>query len=210
MKSIIEEASSIAKAVERGWEKAGKPKEFTVKIFEEAKKNFIGFVVHSAKVGIFFQELPEKSAEKSVEAPRNNSSRQIQRRPLSTPSASTPHETTPARRTAPLEKKAIRPIATEAPAEPVAAPAIEWTPPMVETASDWLKGLLKSIEKGSVGVTSEVSGSTLQLFIHEQILADPQQEKHLFINFSTLIIQAIKRKTRKSLKGYRVSVFRQQ
>ncbi len=39
MKSIMEEASSIAKAVEKGWMKAGCPKEFSVKVFENAEKN---------------------------------------------------------------------------------------------------------------------------------------------------------------------------
>ncbi len=54
MKSVIEEGSSISKAIETGWLKAGKPKEFTVKIFQEAKKNFFGFTKVVAKVGIFF------------------------------------------------------------------------------------------------------------------------------------------------------------
>ena len=56
MKSIIEEASSISKAIENGWLKAGKPKEFSVKIFEEPKKNFFGITIKSAKIGIFFSD----------------------------------------------------------------------------------------------------------------------------------------------------------
>jgi hypothetical protein len=31
MKSVIQEGSSVAKAIEQGWEKAGKPKEFIKK-----------------------------------------------------------------------------------------------------------------------------------------------------------------------------------
>jgi len=56
MKSVIEEGSSISKAIQNGWLKAGKPKEFTVKIFQEPKKNFLGFTTVVAKVGIFFNE----------------------------------------------------------------------------------------------------------------------------------------------------------
>lgn len=56
MKSVIQEASTIAKAIEQGWIKAGKPKDFTVKIFEEPKKNFLGFTTKNAKVGIFIEE----------------------------------------------------------------------------------------------------------------------------------------------------------
>lgn len=56
MKSIMQEASSIAKAIEQGWIKAGKPVEFTVKVYEEAQKNFIGFTTKSAKIAILFNE----------------------------------------------------------------------------------------------------------------------------------------------------------
>ncbi len=63
MKSLMEEASSISKAIENGWTNAGKPKEFTVKIFEEPEKNFFGFTSKPAKIGIFFTE-PKKAEEK--------------------------------------------------------------------------------------------------------------------------------------------------
>lgn len=66
MKSIIHEASSIAKAVEQGWIKAGKPQEFSVKVFEDAEKNFFGFTTKQAKVAIFFKDVNE--------APRNTRS----------------------------------------------------------------------------------------------------------------------------------------
>lgn len=56
MKSIVHEGSSIAKAVEQGWIKAGKPAEFTIKVLEEAKKNFIGLTTHSAKIALYFDE----------------------------------------------------------------------------------------------------------------------------------------------------------
>ena len=56
MKSIIQEASSIAKAVELGWIKANKPENFSIKILEEAETNFFGFTKKSAKIAIIFDE----------------------------------------------------------------------------------------------------------------------------------------------------------
>lgn len=56
MKSIMEEGSSIFKALEKAWIRAGKPQEFSVKIFEEEQKNFFGMTKRSAKVAIFFDE----------------------------------------------------------------------------------------------------------------------------------------------------------
>ncbi len=56
MKSIVEEASSIVKAIEKAWERAGKPQEFTVKVFEDAERGFLGMTKKPAKVGIFFTQ----------------------------------------------------------------------------------------------------------------------------------------------------------
>ncbi len=72
MRSVIQEAASIAQAVELGWIKAGKPKDFTVKIFEEAQKKFFGLItVKKAKIGIFVEDRPQQ---------RSGDQRQQQRR----------------------------------------------------------------------------------------------------------------------------------
>ena len=60
MKSIMEEASTISKAIEKGLAKAGNPKEFSVKIYEEPERNFFGITTKPAKIGIFFDEGKEK------------------------------------------------------------------------------------------------------------------------------------------------------
>ncbi len=72
MKSVIEEGPSIAKAIEQGWIKAGKPKEFSIKIFQEPKKNFFGMTTTIAKVGIFFRDFNE-SKESHQNSYRNQS-----------------------------------------------------------------------------------------------------------------------------------------
>jgi hypothetical protein len=56
MKSVVAEASSIAKALELAWQKAGQPKEFLVKVFQEPQRNMFGLTKTSAKVGIFFDD----------------------------------------------------------------------------------------------------------------------------------------------------------
>jgi predicted RNA-binding protein Jag len=60
MKSIIHEASSLGKAIDQGWEKAGKPQEFTIRVLEEAERGFLGFTKRSAKVAIYFEEHVSK------------------------------------------------------------------------------------------------------------------------------------------------------
>jgi hypothetical protein len=68
MKSLIEEASSIAKAVEKAWERAGNPQSFSIKIFELPEKNFIGMTTKYAKIGFFFEEKYTNSAQQSTVA----------------------------------------------------------------------------------------------------------------------------------------------
>lgn len=69
MKSIIEEASSISKAIEKAWIHAGKPREFSIKVFEEAKVSFLGFTKQSAKIALMFDEkkITIRSEEKTKE-----------------------------------------------------------------------------------------------------------------------------------------------
>jgi hypothetical protein len=56
MKSIIQEESSVERAIKKCWEKAGKPREFSIKVFEEEEKNFIGMTRKPAKIALFFEE----------------------------------------------------------------------------------------------------------------------------------------------------------
>lgn len=57
MKSIMEEASSVAKAIETAWNRAGQPTEFTVKVLELPQTSFFGLKTSkSAKVAFFFNE----------------------------------------------------------------------------------------------------------------------------------------------------------
>jgi len=58
MKSIIEQASSIMKAIEKAWNQAEQPKEFSIKIFEKEERNFFGMTTKPAKIGIFFGDKP--------------------------------------------------------------------------------------------------------------------------------------------------------
>jgi len=59
MKSVIQEASSLCKAIEQGWLKAGKPKEFSIRILQEPYKNFLGMTTQNAKIAVFFGRIGE-------------------------------------------------------------------------------------------------------------------------------------------------------
>ena len=82
MKSIMEEASSIMEAIQKGWDRAGKPHEFSVKVFEDAETSFFGMrTVKSAKIALFYQEgAPSFTTEKADSSNRPAKSRQPDRR----------------------------------------------------------------------------------------------------------------------------------
>jgi predicted RNA-binding protein Jag len=48
MKSILQEGSSVFKAVEQAWSTAGKPQEFTVRVLETESRNFFGITTKPA------------------------------------------------------------------------------------------------------------------------------------------------------------------
>lgn len=118
MKSIMEEASSIIKAIEKGWLKAGQPKEFSVKVFEEPQKNFIGITIKSAKIAIFFDEaLNIKQVESIPHKPKHVSQYKPHERPNVAPAYSShaskdkdikEKEAHPAAKPKPVHKPAVR------------------------------------------------------------------------------------------------------
>lgn len=98
MKSLIEEASTITKAVEKAWVRAGKPAEFTIKVFEEPKYNFLGMTTKSAKVAIFFKSteaapLTNLQEKRDIKTPakEQSSKNRSPRAPQEQPNARTPY-----------------------------------------------------------------------------------------------------------------------
>lgn len=91
MKSIMEEASTIFKAIEKAWILAEKPQSFSVKVLEEPEKNFFGMTTKSAKIALLFEESTntghhkQKNAQQPAQTKRN-------------PSQQTPAQREPAKR----------------------------------------------------------------------------------------------------------------
>lgn len=55
MKSVVVEASTVAKAIETAWHKAEKPEEFFVRVLQEHQSGFLGFGSQKAKIVLFFK-----------------------------------------------------------------------------------------------------------------------------------------------------------
>ena len=84
----MEEASSIAKAIETAWNRAGQPTEFSVKVLELPETSFFGLKTSkSAKVAFFFNEAtvtvrPRESGQRHEASGDRHAPRQSNQRPV--------------------------------------------------------------------------------------------------------------------------------
>ena len=178
MKSIIQEASSVMKAIEQGWQKAGKPKEFSLKIFEEPQKNFIGLTIKKAKIGLFFEAAKPEFIKPEKKRP-------IQKR----------------------EKKVIPPKkAEQREIKPTPQERVIWTPEMIKESQQWIKGILTIIKRPEVSFNTEVSHYQLRLTFNKPVEQDLEKSRLLFRSFSVLLMQTLRHKFKRPLRGFKIII----
>lgn len=226
MKSLIEESSSIAKAVEKGWERAGKPQSFSIKIFELPEKNFLGLTTKYAKVGIFFAEekqpahhTPKKEAHSSAPKPRRqdshthdkNFSADKKTRPDSAHDAADAHKTrTPKNTPQPKKEHTLRP-AREKETHAAASAGKDmppkqpntWSDEMVNFVREWLEAN-PLITTQHIGFTTTAKEGQLLITFNKPLTTENAKQITLFRSFSYLIMASLKTKFKKDLKGLRV------
>ena len=204
MKSIVEEASSIAKAIENGWVRAGKPQEFTVRIFEESEKNFLGLSKKPAKVGIFYNEAPVAQQGRSKDTRRQQPRPQaVQRGPIEkvqpSPKSTIERRPTPAPKP---QTPAAQPVAPTLPDQPKQT---KWTPELVDGSKEWINSMLKSIAL-DVPFTITSKQYFLTIRFENPIISDKRKEQLLFKNWSFLLLQVLRHKFKRGLRGYKIII----
>lgn len=221
MKSIIEEASSVVKAIEKGWAQAGKPAEFSIKVFEVEQKNFLGMTTKSAKVAIFYghknpslQGAPhtehyesheKKGISQSCSAGRSEATVKkniISQENTHTKSNSSVFPKKPQETTAPVKKEAPKYVAKK-PVEQVVQKDI-WTKEMIDAASDWLTEIIKVAQLPHAQFTTEAKNYFLKFSFEDSLFAQPENERLFFRSTAHLIVQALRNKFKKSFRGFKV------
>lgn len=79
MKSVIQESSSLGKAIDLAWTKAGCPAEFSVKILQKPERGFLGLTSTAAKIVMFFDETKATSSQQQPNADRERKGKPHQR-----------------------------------------------------------------------------------------------------------------------------------
>lgn len=202
MKSIVEEASSISKAIENGWVRAGKPQEFTVRIFEEPEKGFLGMTKKPAKIGIFYKEMPVPMPSKPKEFKRQEKTarpvQQPQPRPQQQPQRQDQPrygaiQTEPTKQTQPV-------IQPQEPKKP------KWTSEMVEGSKEWISTMMRVLGQGNITFTIEHKNYYLIIKFASHVVSDKKKEQILFKHWSYLLLQAMRHKFKRGLRGFKVVI----
>jgi predicted RNA-binding protein Jag len=202
MKSIIEEASSISKAIETGWIRAGKPQEFSIRVFEEPEKNFLGFTKKPAKIGIFYKEAP---VIQHRDAKRQQPRQHMQQKSTYEKSqqSAKPQDKKPAQH---YQAKPTQQQTQVRPQEGQKQP--KWTPELVDGSSQWLGTMLRTIGQSNASFSTEAKHYFLTIRFDRPVLQDQKKEQQLFKSWAHLLLQALRHKTKRGLRGYKVIITR--
>lgn len=220
MKSIMQEASSVAKAIEQGWIKAGKPQEFSIKVFEEAQKNFLGLTTKSAKIALLFNESSVQNAEKShgrtsrpQAQPRARTENPIQEKKLDRPRPAQPtaRPTTTERR--PLERRPLNsaeaPKTEQKPRQRVAesdhSRTATWADDMKNEAQTWMQNSLNLLGLGHVQFTATTHQNVLSFEYSAPLVTNNERQRHLFRSFAFLIMQTLRQQFKRSCRNLRIT-----
>ena len=184
MKSIVQEAPSIMKAIEKGWLAAGKPIYFSVKILEEPQKNFIGLTIRSAKIVLFFDERTQQNKyERRTTRPKSKSS-------FETPKLIAPevHNDTQGQR---RDKQEM------------------WTQDMIDFVKEWIQGSLNAIDLSYVTFNMQVNRFYLKCSFAQPIHESEEKERYMFRQFVFLLMHTLRNKYKRPLKGFKVILTRE-
>ena len=187
MKSIMQEASTISKAIDQAWNRADKPAEFSVKILEEPEHNLFGLTVKSAKIAIYFEERRKQEVY----------TRQLNRqRPIRQEQQRHPQESAP--------KPAQEKRKPSSDAQPQRRPRPEWTDQMAREAQEWLNRVLELMNASDKKYSASHSKSALKIVFKESVTGSEGKDRVLFSSFAGLILATLRYRYKRQLRNLKV------
>lgn len=179
MKSILQEESSVIKAVEQAWDISGKPYEFSVKVLSNEVRNFLGMLKSPAIISFTYNSkfitdrVKEKETlKKDVKKfqPTFNKKDDFYRR----------------------NKKDF--ILFKKDQE-------VWKKEFVRDIKYWTEDILR-IMGFKFGFNIVVENKMLNIYLDKRALKDSEDEKMFFISLSSILMQFLKRKYKKKFSNH--------
>ncbi len=215
MKSMLHEASSVAKAIEKAWADAGNPTEFTIKVLETGKKNFLGMSKTPAVVSITYEPRrqpvrPQDSGrqlDRRAQQPGNSPAKQ----PVRQANVINQNQVRPLPKKEAEKLQPVRPAqANQVVREPERAFAdqgefLAWQDEWVAFVSGQLKELL-GFWGSKQEFTTKADKRTLIITLDAHLHDDPTEERNVFMGFSYLLMQFFKRNYKKKFRGFQVLI----
>ncbi|MCK4650811.1 hypothetical protein KAT08_01425 [Candidatus Babeliales bacterium] len=172
MKSILQEGSSVLKAVKKVWEDSGRPQEFTIRVHDFGKKSFFGIIIKPAIVSISYD------IKKRTEGPKEKviSTRQQK-----------------------IIKKEGRIVKKRDVYIPKRVSG--WNKEMIDCSIGWLSQIIRILGV-KVNFNYKVDNRILNIYISKKFLSESEDEKMFFISLSYLLMQFLKRKFKRRFINY--------
>ncbi len=197
MKSMLQEASSAQKAIEKAWNEAGKPQEFTIRILEKGSKNFLGMTTQPAVVSITYKpEIVFRKVKEPVWFKKKKEKEKIKKTPglleyLFGRAKQEKVEKEPKRHIEKVKSGVGQKREQQA----------FWRKEFVGQITFWLQEMMQVMGiRANVGIRPDQR--ILNAYLDKRILKDPEEEKLFFISLSHLLMQFLKRKYKKRFTNY--------
>jgi hypothetical protein len=203
LKSVVEESSSVAKAVEKAWSRTGKPAEFSVKIFQIEEKNFFGMSTKPAKIGLFFKDALSQSPKDTERFEKRESTREHKQtqRPASSekPARVRPlsRETTPSESTREQQR-------SKSHAQPSSHSGAQWSPEMIQLVRSWLEQTLRLLNKNATTFSLQPSNLHLKIVFAQELFGDQEKERTFFRVTSYLLMQSLRTFSKEGFRGFKI------
>lgn len=206
LKSVVEEASSVAKAIEKAWTRVGKPADFSIKVLELEQKNFLGMSVKPAKVGIFFQAPLEK--ERATVRPEHTPRPERKERhdradrqdkvPFKSERAERPMHSAPSVKDSNREQRGRKGAPEQS------STSARWSDAMVHAVRTWLETTMRLIGKEDCSFETQVHNYHLKIIFSKSIFDDREKERNFFRIASYLIMQALRTSSKEGFRGFKI------
>jgi len=221
MKSLIEEASTIGKAIEKAWERAGKPEHFSVKICENPEYGFLGITKKYGKVVFFFEDASSQNLhnkkfqqqEKKIEKDLHQNTKNKKSR---THEAVIKNEGSHSRPTTVIKTtKEINSILKES-NENLPKKAIKkypqeyaWTEPMIDYVRNSIIQTVHLLERTDVSFNLKNEQQNLTVVFNGLLVHEPSKEHAFYKHFAHLLITALRTKFKTEFKHLRLVLSRE-
>ena len=213
MKSLLQEASSVQKAIDLAWEAAGKPQTFTVKVLDLGSKNFFGWSKTPAIVSIAFEPVTATSS-RVFNQPQSGqrsqhskfgakeSGRKVQGHHPAKYDGTTENLKSHEPKVRQPQKQHTSAEKGEGVVREVVAPE-GWTQENVSDISSFLQEVL-NLMGSTVAFTTLFEKQILTITFARPVVDDQESERMLYASLSYLFIQFLKKKYKKRFKGFRL------